>query len=79
MIKTVVQYQTAGKTFPTLQKALDHRTELIEQFMRNAPGFMDVRYKQRMEFIEYVVNNRDALRALLDYSDKPDDDGLPWD
>ena len=73
-IERTVVFVTNGQQFPTLRKALDYREGLVEQFMRECPGFQDVPLKRRIAFVQHVLENRARLRSLLDYSSNADSD-----
>jgi hypothetical protein len=70
-IKSTVVFVTKGRQFPTVQKALDFREGLVEAFMRECPGFQDIPGKQRIAFVTHVLENRNVLRDLLDYTALP--------
>lgn len=66
-IKQVYVFETAGRQFDTFKKAVDHREGLIEQFFRTLPGFNDMSPKNRIAFIQTVLDNRHKLTVLFDY------------
>jgi hypothetical protein len=70
--KTV--YTTFGRDFPNFQKALEYREGLVEKFLRECPGFLDIPLSQRMEFVSSILDRRKYLRDLLNYSDCEDRD-----
>lgn len=74
MIKRVEMFETLGKRFDTLQKAIDHREGLVDEFLRTCPGFADVPSKQRIAFVQHVLDNRDKLRGLLDFNSTASDE-----
>jgi len=73
-IKRVVVFETNGKQFPSVAKALDYREGLVERFLAAAPGFQDMPAKQRVPFVQHILNNRSVLRALLNFSGEGCDD-----
>lgn len=74
MISRVQVYETKGKQFPTLKKAIDHREGLIEEFVRKLPGFDQLRHKDRIAFVQSIIDSRKVLIDLLDYNDVLSDD-----
>lgn len=73
MIERVEVFQTKGQTFPTAKKAVEYREGLIEKFLRVLPGFDTIRAKDRIAFVQSIIDQRKALIDLLDY-DVPSDD-----
>lgn len=73
MIRQLVVYETKGKQFPTVKKAIDFREGLIEEFIRKLPGFDQLRHKDRIAFVQSIIDNRKVLTDLFDY-DIPKDD-----
>lgn len=67
MITSKTMYVTRNQAFPTFEKAIEYREGLVEEFIRNLPGFQDIPAKKRIEFISVLLNNKEALRDLLDY------------
>lgn len=74
MIKRTVVYETKGKQFPTVAKAVEYREGLIEAFLRGIPGFQDIPMRQKIPFVQYVLDNRAALSELLNYDLEDCDD-----
>lgn len=73
MIKVVTVYRTKDKQFETLKEAIDHRENLVEKFFRDTPGFWQMSFKDRGEFVESILSRRKELIDLLSYNDKPED------
>lgn len=71
MIERVERFVTDGKEFKSLQKAIDHREGLIEQFLRALPGFDGIRAKDRIPFIQTIIDKKKQLRELLNYEVPP--------
>lgn len=69
-IKRVEVFETKGKQFPTIAKAVEYRENLVEEFLRKTPGFQDIPGSQRIAFVAHILENRAALTDLLDYSNK---------
>ena len=67
MIERVEVFQTKGQTFPTIAKAVEYREGLIEKFLRVLPGFDSLRAKDRINFVQSIIDQRKALIDLLDY------------
>lgn len=67
MITSRQIYETKGRQFDTAQQAFRHREDLIEQFFRGVPGFQDIPARQKIAFIEYILNQRHNLRDLLNF------------
>jgi hypothetical protein len=74
MIKQVVVYQTKGRQFPTLEAAQDHRENLIEEFIRSLPGFDTMRARDRITFVQSIIDRRKELLNLLQYDLENDDE-----
>jgi hypothetical protein len=74
MISRVQVFETKGKQFPTLKKAIDFREGLIEEFIRKLPGFDQMRHKDRIAFIQSIIDNREVLVDLFDYNEILDED-----
>ena len=73
MIERVERFVTKGQTFDTLQKAIDYREGLVEEFLRKSPGFQDIRAKDRVAFVQSILNRRQELIGLLDFDSKAED------
>lgn len=65
MITEKTVYVTRGRTFDSQEKALAHRADLIGEFMDKCPVMLGP--GERIKINAFMVENRDALRALLDY------------
>lgn len=75
MIQSVTVYETKGQQFRTFKKAVDHRENLVEKFLRTRPGFENMPNRDRIKFIQSILDNRNELIDLLTYDDKtPEDD-----
>lgn len=62
-------YETMGQRFDTLKAAVEFREGLIDAFMRDCPGFYEIPLSKRIAFIQRILDNRDTLRNLLNYTD----------
>lgn len=69
-IKSRVVYETAGERFDTFKKAVDHREGMVEKLFRNLPGFLEMSPRNRIEFIQSVLDRRDTIRELLDFDNE---------
>lgn len=67
MIERIEVYKTKGKVFDTANKAVEYREGLVDEFFRSTPGFQDLRAKERIAFIQSVLDRRDVLIDLLSY------------
>ncbi len=67
MIQLVEVYETKDKQFRTMKAAIQHRENLIEEFIRRLPGFNGMPPKDRIKFIQAVIDNRKELTDLFDY------------
>jgi len=74
MIKSVVLFETKGKQFPTLKKAIEHRENLIAQFVEKLPGFETISPKGRIKLMQAIIDNRKALIDLFDYNEELSED-----
>lgn len=74
MIQRVLVYETKGRQFPSVKKAIEHRENLIEEFVRKLPGFDQLRHKDRIAFVQAIIDNRKVLTDLFDYDIPKDDD-----
>lgn len=68
MIKAVTVYETKGQQFASLDKAVQHRENLIDEFLRKLPGYQDMPARSRVAFMQGILDNRATLRDLLNYS-----------
>jgi hypothetical protein len=68
MITTREVYETMGKQFATAEKAIEYREGLIEAFFRETPGFQDIPARQKIAFVDSILNRRAELATLLNYS-----------
>lgn len=67
MITQKTVYVTSGKQFDTLQKAIDYREGLVDEFLSSAPGFYELRHSKRIDFVQYILDNREQLIGLLSF------------
>lgn len=67
MIERVERFVTLGQEFKTAEKAIEYREGLIEQFLRKLPGFDSIRAKDRIAFVQGIIDGRKEFRKLLDY------------
>lgn len=67
MIERVERFVTLGQEFKTAEKAIEYREGLIEEFFRKLPGFDSIRAKDRIAFIQSIIDQRHNLKKLLDY------------
>jgi hypothetical protein len=73
-IKRVAMFETMGQRFPSVAEALEFREGLVERFLAAVPGFQDIPAKQRIPFVQHILDNRKTLIALLDYDCEGCDD-----
>ena len=69
MIKSVVVFETKDKQFPTIEKAIEHRENLIEEFIRKLPGFETMSPKAHISFVQAIIDNRKVLTDLFNYNE----------
>ena len=69
-IERVERFATKGQVFDTAEKAINYREGLVEEFFRRLPGFDGLIAKERIQFIQGILDGRDRLRDLLDFSSK---------
>ena len=74
MIESVRVYRTRGKQFERFEEAVQHRENLIDEFLRRLPGYQDMPAKSRIAFMTEILSRRQELRDLLNYDDKIEDD-----
>jgi hypothetical protein len=67
MIERVERFVTLGQEFKTVEKAIEYREGLIEKFLRQLPGFDSIRAKDRIAFVQSIIDGRKEFRKLLDY------------
>lgn len=67
-IERIEKFVTDGKEFSSLQKAIDYREGLVDAFIRKLAGFWIIPANDRIAFIQAILDNRDKVRALLDFS-----------
>lgn len=73
MIDVTTVYVTRGKQFPRLADAIKYREGLIDEFFRMSPGFGEMRARDRIAFIQSIIDRRGELMDLLDWStDEPE-------
>jgi len=65
MIEEITLYKTRGKTFDSIEKAEAYHADLIGEFFDKAPVLLAP--GDRLKLNAYIVENRAALRSLLDY------------
>ena len=74
MIHQLAVYQTKGRQFDSMEKAIEHRENLVEAWMRKLPGFADIPPQDRIKFMELLLAKRKELIDLLSYEDQPEVD-----
>lgn len=69
--KSTTYVATDGQQFAQLSKAIDHSEERVVSFMKNSISNHPA-YKHDMSVMlgEFVLNNREQLRELLDFSSR---------
>jgi hypothetical protein len=66
--KTV--YTTKGREFPTWGLAVQHRRDLVGEFISKLPFFkQDMSLKHQIVFVEELLLRRDQLIDLLNFCD----------
>jgi hypothetical protein len=74
-IKAVTVYETKGKQFRDFEQAVNHRENLIDEFLRKLPGYQDMPAKSRIAFMDGILAGRSKLMDLMNYDDKRPDEG----
>ena len=70
MIKARTVYVTQGQQFRDFGQAVEYREQQIDKFLRELPGYSEMPAKSRIAFMDGILQNREKLRALLNYDDK---------
>ena len=64
-VKQVAVYEIDGQRFDTFAAAIESRENKIEAKIRHL--FRDAPFARQVECVQWVLDNRAELRALLDY------------
>ncbi len=70
MIVSKTIYQTMGREFRRFEDAVEFREGLIDKFLDDCPGFYQLLLKDRIAFVQSILDRREELINLLSYSNK---------